>query len=217
MKQNKFFTTKKQRELTVALNRFYQKPGVRVSLELLLSVFFVIILIVVAIKPTLVTMTELTKEINEKKEIDKKLPKKIAALSSAQATLLNLQDELPLLDEALPEKIDIVYYLKIIEYEASNNDLTITGIGLPELPNEDGNNPSKIKQEKTSKHQSGEKILNGSVTVDGSYKDIKNFIKALEKSRASFLINSVSFATKKINGKSHLLASIILSLPYFKE
>ena len=217
MNQNTLFTTKKQKELTAALNKFYQNPGVKVSLELLLSVFFVVVLVMVAIRPTLVTMTELTKEINEKEEIDQKLPKKIAALSSAQATLLNLQDKLPLLDEALPEKINIVHYLKIIEYEASNHDLTITGIGVPELPGQTNSQTPKGNKKTTSQQKTGEKILNVSVTVDGSYKDIRNFIKALEESRASFLVNSVSFVTKKINGKPHLLASITLSLPYFQK
>jgi len=198
----------KQKELTLSLTKFYQQPVAKVSLELALSVGLIIILIVVAIQPTLVTMTRLTKEINERKEINEQLPKKIAALNTAQAEYLQVEDKLPLLDEAIPEKINIVKYLKIIEYEATNNNVIINGLSVNQP---EGENSSKS----VGKH-SKQKTLNMNVSVDGSYKDIKNFIRALESSRSVFLVNSVSFGIKKVHSKDHLIANISLSIPYYQ-
>lgn len=196
---------KKQQQLALAMQQFYQTPLVKVSLELMLSIGFTLFLVIAAIQPTLVTMTKLTKEINEKKIINQKLPKKIAALNTAQVEYLSTKKKLLLLDEAIPKKIQIIHYLKIIEFEATKHTLVIVGLSVNQLPNEHA-----------PKTQGKKQTMVLTVTVDGSYPDIKQFIQALEQSRFTFLINSVSFSVKKIHAKQHLLANINLSIPYFK-
>jgi hypothetical protein len=49
------------------LNAFYQKPVAKVSLELFLSVGTIIFFAMFAIRPTLLTMSDLVKEIEDKR------------------------------------------------------------------------------------------------------------------------------------------------------
>jgi uncharacterized protein (UPF0333 family) len=71
-----------QAQLTAVLMDFYQKPIARVSIELILSVLIVILFAVFAIRPTLITMAELVKEIEDKKELSEQMNLKLASLAN---------------------------------------------------------------------------------------------------------------------------------------
>ena len=64
--------------------KFYQKPSAKVSSALLLTIFTTIFFAIFAIKPTLVTVAELLKTIEDQEEVVGKLKKKAASLAQAQ-------------------------------------------------------------------------------------------------------------------------------------
>src|SRR5258708_18911937 len=92
----------RQAQLNQALFQFYDRPVAKVSMELVFSVVMVIVFAVFAIRPTLVTMANLSKEIQDKKDLKDQLGQKAAALNTLQAQYLALQNRLPVLDNALP-------------------------------------------------------------------------------------------------------------------
>ena len=126
----------KRQQLTKTLNDFYQRPVALVSLELFLTVGAVIFFAVFAIRPTLVTMSDLVKEIEDKKELDQKLTQKIASLSTAQSTYLEVQDRLYLLEQSLPSTPDFIFAIKVIEKIASDRNILIDSLSVPEIPKE---------------------------------------------------------------------------------
>jgi len=81
---------------------FYQKPTAKVSVALLLTIFTIIFFAVFAIRPTLLTVAELVKKIQDKKESLTQIEQKAAQLASAQQAYIAAQSNLPLLDLALP-------------------------------------------------------------------------------------------------------------------
>ena len=74
----------KRQQLTNTLVEFYNQPIAKVSLELFLSIVAVIFFAIFAIRPTLLTMSDLIKELQEKEVLNEKLSQKTAALSSVQ-------------------------------------------------------------------------------------------------------------------------------------
>ena len=124
----------KRAQVAKTLNEFYQKPVARVSLELFLSVGAVIFFAIFAIRPTLVTMSDLVKEIEDKRDLDQKLTQKIASLSTAQTTYLEVQDRLYLLEEALPTTPDVIHAIKIVEKIASEQNILIDRTFFPKEP-----------------------------------------------------------------------------------
>ncbi|MDH5533378.1 MAG: type 4a pilus biogenesis protein PilO [Candidatus Pacebacteria bacterium] len=199
----------KRQQVTKTLNEFYQRPVAKVSLELFLSVGAVIFFAVFAIRPTLVTMSDLVKEIEDKKELDQKLTQKIASLSTAQTSYLEVQDRLYLLEQALPSTPDFIHSIKVIEKIASDQDILIDSLSVSEIPREVGLETPFSKLKKNS--------FPISLSLSGEYSQIRQFVEDLLNYRRSFVTDTVIFSTSEERGQKKLRATITLSVPYFGE
>lgn len=120
------------------LNRFYDKPVTRVSAALLLSLLCVSFFALAAIKPTLETMAQLIKQIDEKKEIDQKLTQKITALSTAQRELSDKSSLFSMIDRAVPETPRFTELLTVFEKVASENSVGFGSVQIDQVPLESG-------------------------------------------------------------------------------
>ncbi|MBU0974856.1 hypothetical protein KKD03_04105 [Patescibacteria group bacterium] len=198
---------RKKSEITSTLNHFYKNPVAKVSLELFLTIGLVLFLAVFAIKPTILTMSSLIKEIENKEKLEKQLTQKIAALQTAQTEYLSVESLLPVLDEAIPSTPEIIKSAKIVEKVAADNKVIIRSLSIVELPQNDSVDilfSQKAKQK-----------LNFSINISGDYVSIRNFTEALRNSRKSFVIDSVTFALEENRGSKKLNANISINVPYF--
>jgi Tfp pilus assembly protein PilO len=198
-----------RKQLSTALNQFYHKPVAKVSLELFLSLGTVIFFAIFAIRPTLLTMADLIKEIEDKETLDQQLGQKVAALSTAQVEFFNLQSQLALLDEALPNQPDLIVALKIIEKIASDRQIIITNVTVSELPREEPL-PDDLKSSQIKRAS-----IPITLSVTGDYPTIRQFVEDLQNSRRTFVIDSVAFSSSEERGVKRLQATLNLSLPYF--
>jgi Tfp pilus assembly protein PilO len=196
-----------RRELTKALNDFYAKPVARVSLELFLSVATVLFFAVFAIRPTLLTMSDLIKEIEDKRKLDQQLSQKVAALSSAQAEYLRVEEQLGVLDQALPDDPYLMGALKTLEKIASERNIAINFMTVNEVPDKQLTPlpPSQSKRQQ----------LTVAVTLTGDYLSIRQFIEDLKNTRRTFIIDTVIFSISEEQGAKSLKATITLGVPYF--
>lgn len=202
--------TKKQRDLFIALQQFYQKPVAKVSLELFFSIAAVLFFAVFAIRPTLLTMSDLLKEIEDKEKLDKQFSQKIAALSTVQPLYLQLQDQLSILDDAIPSSPQLIYSLKVIEKIASELQLVISSINVIEIPDE------KTDQDQPVSLTSFERIdVPLVIIISGDYLSMRQFVESLREYRRSFVIDTIIFTTKELRGARKLEARITISAPYF--
>jgi len=198
---------KKKRELTTVLNQFYSNPVAKASTELFLTVGLVLFLGVFAIKPTLITMSDLLKEIDTKKELDASLTKKIAALQTAQNQYLTIESDLSILEEAIPEQPEIIFATKIIEKVAADSKVVINSLSIADLP--DDSEPGLPFTQKTKQ------ALDISIRISGDYPSIREFVENLRNSRKSFVVESVVFSLEEDRGSKKLSASITIGTPYF--
>lgn len=196
-----------RKELTKALNDFYMKPVARVSLELFLSVGTVVFFALFAIRPTLLTMSDLIKEIEDKRKLDGQLTQKIASLSSAQGEYLRLEDRLYVLDEALPNDPQLMSVIKTIEKIASDRNTAISFLTVNEVPD--------IPTEPLSAAQAERQQLTIALTLNGDYLSIRQFIEDLKNTRRTFIIDTVIFSLSEEQGVPSLKATITLGIPYF--
>jgi uncharacterized protein (UPF0333 family) len=200
----------RRQQLTTALLQFYNNPVAQVSLELFLSVGAVIFFAIFAIRPTLLTMSDLIKEIEEKRELNTQLDRKRNALSSAQVEYKALESRLPVLDEAIPSSPNLIYTLKIIEKQASENGVIITSIVTPEVPPE-GSDTAEPAPAVDLQRQT----LPLTITFVGEYPTIRQTIENLQASRRSFIIDTITFTTDEERGRRKLRAIVTFGLPYF--
>jgi len=195
----------KQKQLATALNSFYQNPVARVSLDLFLSLGLVLFLGIFAVQPTIVTMTKLIQEIDEKRTLTEQLGQKAAALSTAQAEYSIIQDKLPLLEEAIPSKPELISALKIVEKLATDNSIIITALSVSQVPDE-------VESSKAPEQTD----LGLSISVTGDYPSIRTLVESLQKYRRLFIVQSVSFDLKDSRGSRTLSARININVPYYK-
>jgi hypothetical protein len=198
---------KKKRELTTAMNNFYANPVAKASLELFLTVGLVLFLGVFAIRPTIVTMSDLIKEIETKTTLSEALTKKLAALQTAQTQYLNIEQQIPILDSAIPEQPEIILTTKLIEKIAADSKVVIKNLNISELP--------ENTQENVEFTQKSKQKVNISLNITGDYVSIREFAEALRNSRKSFIIESIVFSLEEDRGNKKLSANLTVAAPYF--
>lgn len=195
-------------QLQQTLREFYDKPVARVSLELIFTVTTIILLALFAIRPTLLTVSDLIAEIDQKEELDSQLALKVAALGSAQNEYSVLESRLPVLDEALPSIPRFNQVVKILEVVAAQNNVTLTQLAIQELPKEVEILPADFDH---AARQSRPVI----VTITGEYANIRQFIEQLRQVRRTLVIDSITFKNLEKEGKFELNATMIISAPFF--
>lgn len=205
--QQKVTTEKKKREIATALNHFYANPIAKASLELFLTIGLVLFLGAFAIRPTIVTMSDLIKEIETKSELDESLTKKVAALQTAQTQYLSVEESLPLLDTAIPEQPEVILSMKILEKVAAESNVIINSLGIAELPED--------SSESVTFAQKSKENLSISANIVGDYVSIREFVETLRKSRKSFIVESVVFSLEEDRGDKKLSANMTIATPYF--
>lgn len=189
------------------MTQFYRHPVAMVSSELLVTIIFIIILAVVAIQPTLKTMSELSKEIEDKTELNEKLQSKIASLNTAQAEFYRWQSQIELLDTAIPNNDATLLDLKLVEKVAFESNVVISRLSLGEYP--DATKPLSLKPKVND--------LPVNITVQGDYLSIKKFVDSILNSRRVYIISAITFSVSTDRGgEQSLSASITMNAPYYQ-
>jgi len=196
-----------KQQLIRILDRFYHNPVAMVSFELFLSIAAILFFAVFAIRPTLLTMSDLIKEIEDERKLDSQMEQKVAALSSAQESFLAVQDRIAVLDEAIPRGVNMTYTLKVIEKLASDQGLTIANLTVLEIPPDPP--PS------TPVNQLERQSMSVQVVLTGPYTGIREFAENLRNSRRSFVIERITFSTEDSRGQKTLEANMLIGAPYF--
>ncbi len=200
-------TTSRKKQLSSALLHFYQNPVAKVSMELFLSIGLVLFLGAFAIRPTLVTMSNLLKEIDDKRQHNTLLERKIAALNTAQNEYRRVEERLPLLNQAIPEEPELIHNLKIIEKIAVDNQVVIQNLSVNEIPAEENNQAGSRQKELTN--------LPLNMSVMGDYLAIRGFVAALQANRRAVVVDSVTFSLSDSDDNRELSARMTMSFPYF--
>lgn len=123
------------------LKQQVKSPVAQVSLTIVGTFFLVGFLGMVAIRPTLFTIADLTRSIDDEKRNVDLLDRKIRSLQLAQQKLESLQNELPSLQTAVPETVDLIGIARRVEtlaqedglvlLEFTQSDVFLHPIGIP--------------------------------------------------------------------------------------
>lgn len=130
-------STRALREQTASqLQQFYQKPIAKVSAELFATIIGVTLLAAFAIRPTLLTMSQLLKDIEDRRKTSDTLTKKIASLSTLSTEYPLLKNNIALLHTAIPNSADFDGFMRRLEKVASTHNLIISSLQVTQLPKE---------------------------------------------------------------------------------
>lgn len=154
-----------------------------------------------AIRPTMQTIFTLKREISDRTFVDKQMEDKISALIEAQATFENVQNDIPVLTDALPRNPDPIGAATQLRGMADETGVAITGMSVPAV--------DLVSQTAKSAAASGGKIMNVPLTlsVSGTYAQVKQFLKGVMNLRRITQITDMSFSPRTSASPSVTIAS----------
>lgn len=159
------------------LSTVQKRPILRASLFLILSLILLVILVATALRPTLITIAGLFGQLKQQRDIEQRMDKKIAQLSQAQATLVEVQPRLSLLDEGLPKVEKFGQWAKKLEDLATRAGVEINSISISDV----SINPAV-----------GSKTgINFTFIIKGPLAQTRQVISELENLRSLVIVNSV--------------------------
>jgi hypothetical protein len=182
---------------------YRERADLRAYTEILLSLLTICIFSIFALKPTLVTIAQLLKEIDSKKETLVTIDAKIKKLSQAQILFDQYRSKVELLDSALPEKSSPAVIIRQIEGLSSTNKINISSMTLGENVIIGENIPvsENIKEEKDAAiPNSGTLPLTilSQNQID-LYPQIVNFLSDIERLRIALKIESITLSIASNN------------------
>ncbi len=192
------------------INLIYQRPEVKASLEVILSVFTVVLLIFAAIRPTLTNIASLQKKIEDQDSLNKKADNKIAQLFNAQSQLTAYKDQIGLYDAGVP---DLFFYYGTtarIEFLAQKNGLTVETVTMPGTLIFGGGKPAGDWATKlVTKDNNNIVVTEVGFSVTGKPQDIIRMVAELENIDRLAVIKNVVFTKESAlpNGTEKLKAS----------
>jgi Tfp pilus assembly protein PilO len=168
------------------LGQLYQQKKIRFYTEIIATLGTIIFFLLFAIKPTIITITHLLKEIDDKKLVEAGLDQKIKTLMEAQKIYVNLETSLPLLNEALPSEPRLSLYLQQLETLAQKNELQLTALQTCRLVLKDTPQPNQD-------------YFSLIFTLKGSYLQLRTFLDELYRLRRLTEITTFAFKSDRQN------------------
>lgn len=167
----------------------YEKPVTQVSTALLFTVGTIVLFAVFAIRPTLITITELLKEIEDRQAVKEVLDQKVAALATAQAEYVSVQTSLPLVEAGLPSQHNLDVLAAQVEGVASSLGTPLDSIQMSSIIlNEAGDvllSPEEIEA-------GGLAVLPFTVNLTASFEELDAFLDRLTNMERVIVSESIN-------------------------
>lgn len=194
------------------LSLYNTKPNLKIYLELILSISTVILFSIFAIRPTILTIIELNKEIKAKEEISLKLNQKIKNLQTVSNLLQTESENLLYIDQAVPKKANPEVLIKYVENLSKENSLqliSLTSSNILLIGKEMGNK----KKSDFVKLPNDSNELPLTVSLSGSYQNAFSFLQKFENFRQPIKIDSFIMNSNTVDGNSVVVLTITGRVP----
>lgn len=189
-----------------------KKPAAVTSLALVATIFFTSALTIFALRPTLMTISSLVREIRDEKETIQALDNKVISLKQAQQALERITNRLYLLENAIPQSPSLEEFVKQIEITAAKNKIITLEFTQKDLVLKNSS-PSAARKTNFSS-------IPVTITVGGSESSIRSFISDLESLERIVVVKSANLAVVALENREkqpYLLTSTINLEIYYQK
>lgn len=205
------------REQFLNVVKLYQKrQDLRVYLEVILSLLTIIFFAFFALRPTILTISQLYKDIQAKEEIVQKLEEKINNLELAQELVSEKQTVIEIARLSVPGEPTPESFARQIEGLSQTTGITLSGISVGEVTIL--GEARKTAQDKDLKPlPEGSMGMPFTISISGEYGNLFNFLRNLENLRRPASIDNISISST-INDEGAVKITMIVSgrVPFLK-
>lgn len=210
-----------QRYLTDIVALYKRRPDLKAFMEILLSLGTIGVFAMFALRPTLLTISNLLTEIKSKEETIAQMDEKLGNLSIAQQILQQQKPVIDLLKDAVPTDSKLDAYIRQVEGLISRNSLQvfalssgeITLIGNKTIPPTATTQNQEISE---ADFPASAIPIEVNLAVSGGYPSIAAFLNNLSNLRRPILFDSVNFATTQVENGQTLVLTVGGRIPYIK-
>ena len=176
---------------------------------LIITLLTITFFLIFAIKPTLITITALIRELKDQRLVAQKLQAKINALREAQQEYSLIENDLPLIDQALPKEPQLSTLVKQIETLTQHSGVTLEGVSFTKTP---------LKRPTPEKNKERGKVstINLNLTLSGDYQNLKKFLHNLIFLRRIIVIESLAFKPQRKKEAKLLTLNLKLKTYYLR-
>lgn len=195
---------------------YNNKPDLKIYLELVLSLVTIVAFSVFAIRPTLLTIIQLTKEISDKEESVINLNQKIKDLQTANFLLQSRTDDLILISQAIPDGPSPDIFIRQIEKIIKDSNLSIINFSLSDvvyLGENKKTSKSDVSLEELAKRSDS---LPFTISLTGNYQSIYNFLSVMENMRRPVKIDTLAINSNTLDLENKLILNLSGRIPYIK-
>lgn len=204
MNNDQPFRHRRNQRFFTNLNKLYGQKKIRTYTSLIFSLITTSFFLLFAIKPTIITIAGLIKKIEDQKQVSQTLQQKINDLDSAKKQYLSTQNDLYLINQALPEENQISLLVKQIEALIRRSNVNIDSVQFGKT----------VFQEKQNEEKSENPIpITINLTISGNYLNLKSFLHSLDTLRR--IINTDGFQFNKEKEEKDKLVLSIKSKTFF--
>ena len=173
---------------------YKRRQDLKAFLEILLSIGTITLFVGLAIRPTVVTISQLLTEIKNKEETIAQMDTKIKNLQIAQSLLTQNVNQIALLETAVPAKPIPEQELRQIEGLAKKSGVSILTLGSGEVALIGEASAAKVAAELKALPEKGKYFtITGSFT--GDFSSLLSFLKDLENLRRPIYLDKTTFTS----------------------
>ena len=192
-----------------------KRQDIKMFLEILLTLTTIIIFVAFALRPTLITISELVKDIGSKQEVINQMDTKLSSLRQARTLLDQEASRIALLDSAVPVQPDPDKFVGQIEGAVAVNQAQLMGLSIDELVLL-GDERRKVNKDTEALPQ-GASSLVFSFNNQGDFTNLQNLISYLEKLRRPLQIDTLNINKSITKLTEYLSVTVSGQTPYLKE
>ncbi len=180
-----------------------EKNGKIITIALTLSIS--IILIIFVINPTFSVIAGLQKQLSDDKFLEQKMQEKIQDLASLQQQYQKIENDLPLVYDAVPQTSEVPKSLALIQAAANQSGVSVTNLQAYQV--------EISKDAQINKQYSSYEI---NFLARGDYQSLINFLGTAVNFQRILKLESVTIS-KSTDTKNQALILNIKCSAYFKE
>ena len=174
-----------RQKILAILTERVKKPMAQASLALVGTLVLIAVLGILVMRPTLLTVSSLIKEIRDEEKLVQALDDKFRALVAVEGLMEEINQELPKIDWTIPRDQEFEIFAKEVEILAKEKGLSAVEISQAGF---------RFNREELAGSLGKVNFLEVSVTVGGSEEEVRNFLGDLVKMDRLVLLKSVSLS-----------------------
>jgi len=175
----------------------FKKEKTQKFTTIVLTLIASIVLGLFAVNPTLSTIANLRKQIEDDRFVDLKLQEKINNLTVLQQQYVTIQQDLPIIYDAVPQTSEVANLAAQIRAVAKESSLSLTGFQTFELSVSKG---SALRKKYSS--------FEFAITAEGDYQNMLTFIDKLVNFQRVITVDEVAIVRSTQNNQSSLQLSV---------